>query len=718
MKQPPAPPSPQPDTSRRLIPLAIGGIVLAALAAYANSFSGVLVYDDEPAILLNPTIRSLGAFGQTLCPPADTTVSGRPVANLSFALNHVFGGTQVWGYHALNLLIHILAGLTLFGVVRRTLSRSWLPQPAPAAVQAQDTAAPSPALSSTDATLLAFGAALLWTLHPVQTEAVTYIVQRVESLMGLFFLFTFYCFVRSLGSPRALRWRALAVVACLLGMGTKEVTATAPLLLFLFDRTFVAGSFRRAWAERRGFHLALAATWLPLAILVATTGWNRGGTVGFTVGVSPWTYWLSQFEAVAHYLRLSLWPHPLVFDYATTWTPDLATLVPYALVVLAFVAATIWALRRHPVAGFLGAWFLVILAPTSVVPSSVQMIVEHRLYLPLAAAMVAVAWALHRWLGRRSLVAFLVLAAGLGWATAQRNTVYRSERSIWDDTVAKCPHSERAQNNLGNVLLKAGEATAAIDHYRTALRLRPDAADTHHNLANALRRTGRPQEAIEHYEQALRLNPRMPDSHTALGIVLEEAGRAAEAPAHYEQALRLDPAYADAHNRLGIVLARSGRTEAAIARFESALRSDPSRADIRNNLGNALRASGRIQEAIAQYEQALRLDPNDADARRNLGRSYAMLNRLPDAAAQFEQALRLDPASADTHCELGMLLCMAERIPEGLRHFEQALQLDPDNAQAHLYLAMALEQTGRSAEAAPHFEQARRLGASLPASGN
>jgi tetratricopeptide (TPR) repeat protein len=716
MKQQPAPPSPQPVTDRRLAALAIVGIMLAALAAYANSFSGVLVYDDEPAILLNPTIRSLGAFWQTLCPPADTTVSGRPVANLSFALNHAFGGTQVWGYHALNLLIHTLAGLTLFGVVRRTLAKTWLPQPASA--QASDTTAPFPALRSADATLIAFGAALLWTLHPVQTEAVTYIVQRVESLMGLFFLATFYCFVRSLGSPHASRWRVLAVVACLLGMGTKEVTATAPLLLFLFDRTFVAGSFRRAWAERRGFHLALAATWIPLALLVATTGWNRGGTVGFTVGVSPWTYWLSQFEAVAHYLRLSLWPHPLVFDYATTWTPDLPTIAPYALVVLAFVAATLWALRRHPVAGFLGAWFLVILAPTSIVPSSVQMIVEHRLYLPLAAAMVALAWLVRRWLGRWSLVAFLTLAVASGWATAQRNTVYRSERSVWSDTVAKCPDSERAQNNLGNVLLKAGEAAAAIEHYRTALRLQPDAADTHHNLANALRRSGHPQEAIEHYEQALRLNPCMPDSHTALGIALEEAGRAAEAPAHYEQALRLDPAYADAHNRLGIVLARSGKPVEAIARFESALRSDPSRTDVRNNLGNALREAGRIQEAIAEYEQALRLDPGDAEAHRNLGRTYAMLNRLPDAAAQFEQALRVSPASADTHCELGMILCMAGRIPEGLRHFEQALQLDPDNAQAHLYLAMALEQTGRTAEAAAHFDQARRLGAALPASGN
>jgi len=731
--KPPAPPSPQPNTGRHLVAVAAAGIVFAALIAYANSFSGVFVYDDEPAILLNPTIRSLSAVWQTLCPPADTTVSGRPVANLTFALNHAFGGTQVWGYHALNLLIHILAALTLFGIVRRTLSKSWLPPTAPASgnqkpgngkpaavarPQTQDTAPQASTLRPADATLLAFGAALLWTLHPVQTEAVTYIVQRVESLMGLFFLFTFYCFVRSLGSPRATRWRVLAVVACLLGMGTKEVTATAPLLLFLFDRTFVAGGFRRAWAERRGFHLALAATWLPLAALVATTGWNRGGTVGFTVGVSPWTYWLTQFEAVAHYLRLALWPHPLVFDYATTWPPGLADVAPCAMVVLALAVAILWALWRQPVIGFLGAWFLVILAPTSVVPSSVQMIVEHRMYLPLAAVMVAVAWSLHHWLGRRSLVVFLALAAGLGWATAQRNTVYRSERSIWSDTVAKCPYSERAQNNLGNVLLKAGEPAAAIEHYRAALKLRPDAADTHHNLANALRRSGQPQEAITHYEQALRLNPRMPDTHTALGIALEEAGRADAAPAHFEQALRLDPNYAEAHNRLGIALARSGRLAEAIGHFENALRSNPTQPDVRNNLGNALRASGQIQESITQYEQALRLDPNDPNTHKNLGRSLATLNRLPEAIAQFEQALKFAPSSAETHCDLGMLLCMAGRFPEAVAHYEEALRLDPELAQAHLYLAIALEQSGRSVEAAPHFEEARRMGVSLPGPSN
>ncbi len=143
--------------------------------------------------------------------------------------------------------------------------------------------APYPA----DATLLAFTVALLWTLHPLQTEAVTYIIQRTESLMGLFFLLTFYCFSRAASSPRPWPWRVLTVLACLGGVGAKEVGTTAPLLVFLYDRTFVAGTFREAWRRRRWRHLSLAATWVPLALLVASTGWNRGGAAGFNVGVSP-----------------------------------------------------------------------------------------------------------------------------------------------------------------------------------------------------------------------------------------------------------------------------------------------------------------------------------------------------------------------------------------------------------------------------------------------
>src|SRR5205814_1871745 len=144
--------------------------------------------------------------------------------------------------------------------------------------------------------------------------------------------------------------------------------ATAPLMVLFYDRTFVSGSFKEAWKQHRLYYLCLAATWLLLGYLVLSTGGNRSGTVGFHVGVAWWAYGLTQFGAVFRYLWLSLWPHPLVFEYGTYWIKHASEVVPQAVVVLALLSATVFALRRQPALGFLGAWFFVILSPTSLVP--------------------------------------------------------------------------------------------------------------------------------------------------------------------------------------------------------------------------------------------------------------------------------------------------------------------------------------------------------------
>jgi hypothetical protein len=248
-------------------------LLLVAAAAYATSLAGVFVYDDLVSILENGSLRRLA--WEVWWPPAGITTSGRPLANFTFALNYLWGGEDPTGYHVVNWAIHGAAGVALFGLVRRTLL---LP------VQQ--------GRYQESATGLALSVALLWTVHPLQTEAVTYIVQRVESLMGCCYLVTLYCFLRAAEASSAWRWRVAAIVACVAGMATKEVMVSAPVIALLYDRIFLAGSWREVWRARRGLHAGLFSSWFLLLGLLASTGWNRSGSIGFGVAVDAWQYWL------------------------------------------------------------------------------------------------------------------------------------------------------------------------------------------------------------------------------------------------------------------------------------------------------------------------------------------------------------------------------------------------------------------------------------------
>ncbi|HTB80599.1 MAG TPA: tetratricopeptide repeat protein [Opitutaceae bacterium] len=688
--------------SRWIIVLAGGFLALAGIAAYSNSFSGPFLLDDMSAIVQkNATIRHLWPVWPVLSPPGGLTVSGRPVLNLSLAVNYAFGGTQVGGYHGLNLAIHILAGLALFGIVRRTLLRPVLRERFGAA-----------------ALPLALAVTALWTLHPLQTEAVTYVIQRAESLMGLFYLLTIYAFIRGAESPKPLGWYAGSILACLLGMATKEVMVSAPLMVLLYDRTFVAGSFREACRQRWRFYLGLAGTWLLLGYLLFSTGGNRNGTIGFNVGVAWWAYGLTQFEAVVRYLQLSLWPHPLIFEYGTFWVKQAGEVIPSAIIVILLIAGTVVALWRKPGLGFLGAWFFVMLAPTSLVPGTTQMIVEHRMYLSLAAVVVLVVLGIFSLAGRRSLAVFLALAAGLGWATSRRNEDYRSEVSIWSDAVAKRPGSERAQNSLAVALFQAGRTAEAMAHGQEALRLQPDDPEAHFNMGTFLAGTGRLPEAVVEYENGLRLNA--DDSwyslamvHYGLGFALFNTGRTAEAIEHFQESLRLQPDYAEARFGLGNALASAGRQPEAMVQYEEAIRLKPDYPEARTNLGDMLCDAGKMTEGIAQYEEALRLRPDYLQARFNLGVALASANRWPEAVAQFAEAVRLKPDSGEAHYSLGNVLREVGRLPEAIGQYEQTIRLQPDFAEAYANLGAALGEAGRLPEAIAACEQALKLDPSL-----
>jgi len=588
-------------TNRKIIFLAALVIGLAGLAAYSNSFHGPFILDDTTSIIENSSIQH--GWLSALRPPNNgETVTGRPLVNLSLALNYAAGGLSVTGYHAANLAIHLLAGLALLGLVRRALELPSVRQHFSA-----------PALP------IAFTAALWWVVHPLQTESVDYVAQRAESLMGLFYLLTLYCFVRGAqASPRL--WLSLSVAACLLGGFCKEVIVTAPVMVLLFDRTLVAGSFAQAWQARGKFYAALAATWLPLGWLVWNAG-SRGGSAGYGADANALDYAMAQIPAVFLYLRSSFWPNALVFDYGPVVGRQTTAILPLAVLV-AGLAGTIWALWRRPWLGFMGAWVFIILAPSSsVVPIATETAAEHRMYLPLAALTTLTAILVWKNMERWALWLTVLVTLALGLTTWARNNDYHDPVKLWRSSLAQQPNVERAHENLAIALGAEGRDREAILELRLALRLAPNDPVGENNLGQALARTGALEEAVQLFAQAvqgLRRPHEQAQAYFNLGNALGQLGRFPDALAAYTHATELQPDFAPAHNLRGYVLHQLGRDTEAVAAYEAALRLQPVFPQCETNLGDAYAKLGRWPEATAAYQNALREKPDFAPARSGL----------------------------------------------------------------------------------------------------
>ena len=443
-------------------PIALGVRGFAALAVlavlgvivYSNSFSAPLVFDWE--------IVARNFSAGKIWPWQLAIGQNRPVGFLSFALNYVAQGDRVWSYHAVNLAIHVAAAWVLYAIVCHTLSRPPLAQRYHAA-----------------AGRLALAAAAIWLVHPLQTESVTYIYQRLESLMSLFYLLTLYCFIRGQQSSRPAAWYAASAIACALGMGTKEVMVSAPLAVLWYDRALVASSFQEILRRRWKYYAALAGTWGILAgLMLNVTHYEHSGVL-IVQGVTPLDYALTQPGVLLHYLKLCFWPSELCIDYAWPLAKSFGQIVPPGLALVALLAATLWCLFRRPALGFLAGSFFLILGPTSSIAPLADLAVEHRMYLPLAAVVVLVvvfryeAWLL---LAARffpaartpsKLRAFLAMAillpivAALGARTMLRNEDYGSAHRLWEETVRTAPKKARAHSNLAAPSTTKGDSTAA-----------------------------------------------------------------------------------------------------------------------------------------------------------------------------------------------------------------------------------------------------------------
>jgi Flp pilus assembly protein TadD len=612
-----------------------GFLLLAAAAAvcvlvYARALDGPFVFDDAPNITENRhlRIRSLSP-GAIAAAAFESPIRTRPLAYASFALNYYFGGMNPVGFRLVNLLLHIGSGLLVYALARTMLR--------------------TPALESLcrrlgrDAELAAGLAAALWLLHPLHTQSVAYIVQRMNGMAAFFYLAAVLAFARGRLAERPRR-RAALFAACaasaLLALASKEIAATLPVFLLLTEWVFFQNA-DTAWLRRRLPLLAAAAGAL------AVIGWIYVGGAGAIERVlGPYAgggpgageRMLTQLRVVVFYVSLMLWPHParLNLDHDVVFSRSLVDPASTALALAAILAAAVAAalgVRRQPLAAFAVWWFLGnLVIESSVLP--LEPMFEHRTYLPsvmpaVAAAALWVRYFPHRRAG--VLLALCLAALWAGW-TAQRNLVWQDDEALWADSLRKSPAKSRPYNNLGGALIRKGRFEEALPLLERAIAIRPHYADALYNLGFALMRLERIEAGAGYIRESLRLDPKNTMARNNLGIACMMTGDLAAAEEHFRETVRMRPDEAPGRNNLGVALNRQGRHEEAAAQLTEAIRINPRYAEAYNNLGIALREMGRLAEAVERFRHALRLQPDYPAARRNLSETEARMKPSPDGA--------------------------------------------------------------------------------------
>ena len=586
---PPAPPVPAAPPGAADLParptwigalLPVVGIVLLGLFAYGNSLHAAWSFDDRREILNNPAIRDLPGL---LGPGGLRAYPNRWVAYVTFAVNHRLGGSEVFGYHLVNLVVHLLAALLVWRLVALAFRSPRL---------RGSRLAPS-------AGAVAFLAGVLFVTHPLGTQAVTYVVQRLTSLAALLYLLAVVLFLTwRLAAPPAPSSRARrlvlyagALLAALAAVKTKEIAFTLPAALVLLEATLFPPEPRRwlAIAPFAGIALLIPAAWLGVRGAPSAGPAGSGGLLAAAEQASRLDttlprvdYLRTQVAVVCEYLRLLAWPSGQNLDHdfpvQASW---LSPRVLLSLAVLALlVALAAWALRatstarrapRDPawrlVALGIGWWFIALSVESSVIPI-VDVIYEHRAYLPsvglLLAAAVLCGLALERVAGSGTprLLALTAVGAGLllGSITLQRNAVWADPVTLWTDVVTKSPGKLRPHQNLGDSLAAAGRLPEAEREFRTAIALAPDSVAARSSLAVVLQRLGRSSEAEAEYRAALALDPGNFAALYNLADLLWRSDRRVEAAGLYRR--YLDSAPASAVSARGIAEARIRATPA------------------------------------------------------------------------------------------------------------------------------------------------------------
>lgn len=625
-------------------------LMVLVCICYSNSLQTEWHFDDYHNIVDNNNIHITSLSWEevkgTFYHPLSGKIS-RPVAFLSFALNYYFSGLDTTSYHVVNISVHIICAIFVYLVLLQTLN-----------IYYGNKKHTEPELFCHDIALLG---AVLWALHPIQTQAVTYTVQRMASMAAMFYMIAFYCYLRFRTCPEKsdkIKFMLIMVICLFAGVLTKDNIIVFPLALIVFEIAF----FNISLQHHKKNILLLIACFTVIAVVAVLLMYDVAKIFNlFSFERRSFTMWqrlITQPIILSRYIFLLLSPSAYYLTLESEIAASTGLLSPpitlFAnLFIISLLLTSVFFLRRFPIPCFAVLFYFINhLIESTIFP--LELYFEHRNYLPSIFIYFALSFYVlqalnyvrHKHKVFQQGLIFILLTAILiseGHATYQRNNVWKTEISFWEDTVSKTPLNPRPHSSLGLAYEKYGRYDDALKEYLIALKLDPDNALTHYNLGILFIELDRIEDAITELQNVIQLESGNPKAHNNLGIAYEKLERIDDAAREYLIAKELAPGDANAPYNLGKLYDMQGLYENAIKEYETAIQADPDFYKAYNNLAINYYRVGRIDDAIKQLITAIQLNPTSPGAHFNLGNMYGGQGRFEEALREFQTVLRLDP---------------------------------------------------------------------------
>ena len=671
-------------------------IAALSLLVYSNTFNVPFVFDDNVNIVNNPIIKSFTAFNNILEPPVShvplcvsNLFKTRFLGYLTFALNYALNGLDVIGYHIINLLIHIISALLVYWFIVLTSKTPFFSRYN---------------YNNSNFAAVAFFSALLFVCHPIQTGAVTYIVQRFASLATMFYLLALVLYIKfRLSESIRIKYTLYisTVIVAVAAMLTKEISFTLPVVIAMYEFMFFEGK-----KPARIVHLIpLFLTMMIIPLLLSTTmGSFETMRLASTNKITRLEYFFTQFTVLVVYIRLLFLPlnQNLDYDYPiyhSLFNSSVLFSMVFLFSILNIGLLFLYRSRiRNNNAVYLRLtafgifWFFITLSVESSIIPIDDLVFEHRLYLASVGFFIAVVTISH-FLIKTLLVnkfnfmrifipVFALIVIILSGATYARNATWSTEISLFEDVIQKSPLKHRAHYSLGFAYLQNNRINDAIKELSIATKLKPDSADAHNNLGVAYSKVSKFDDAVKEFTIALQLKPENAGFLNNLGMAYMGQRKFDDARNYFEKAIKTDSGYLDPHGNLGLLYEIQGDIDKAAREYRFVLQRDSNIINIHNNLGVQFFKQGNFEAAINKYKLVIKLKPDLAQAHYNLALAYHKQNRLSASLQELTNTIRLKPDLASAHYNLGLVYRQQGHFDKALTELRDALELKPDYIQA------------------------------------